>query len=151
MVYSKRPLLFADWTTLEQNNHCNFDILYLELWKLVKKGQPRPHNFGTREYFSAYERCNSLEPEHFIYHSSQSYLSNNKTSGSYLHIVEDQYMLRLCPCGGRIRHKRTHQRVCDCQRNELLMVAHCSPIIKVSLSKNTRNPKKKKNSKKFLG
>lgn len=88
---------------------CRVDHLSLELWR-VDQHSSRPDDFGTQEYFSAFERCNKLEPEHFLFHSHQLY-KENETSVTFMHTVEAEYMFRVCPC-----HRRRHRSVsCDCQ------------------------------------
>lgn len=111
-----------------QEHDCPVDHLSLELWR-VDQHSPRPHDFGTQDYFSAFERCNKLEPEHFLFHSTQTY-SVNGTETSFLHTVEKEYMFRVCPC-----HRRRHRSVsCDCQYEE---AGHgrpqCSRIFQISL------------------
>ena len=128
-------MLSLDWTSLQEKINqderltmCNLDTTYLELWRVIGSSEDRPENFGTQEYFEAYERCNSLEPDHFVYHSSLAYMSN-KTHINYRHVVEDEYMLRICPCSRR-RHQRTH-RVCDCQRSGIPMSPQCSHVFDI--------------------
>lgn len=104
--------LTVHWNNLGQallEKDCPVDNLSLELWRVEQHSQ-RPKDFGTQDYFSAFERCNKLEPEHFLFHSTQSYQVNG-TDVSFLHTVEKEYMFRVCPC-----HRRRHRSVsCDCQ------------------------------------
>ena len=56
-----------------QGKECStFNQLWLELWWVTDNPQnPRPDNFGSVSYFSKYERCHQLEPEHFVFHSTR--------------------------------------------------------------------------------
>ena len=87
--------------------HCTTDLT-VELWRVLESVHARPANFGSQKYFTEFERCNKLEPEHFLYHSKQRY-NANQTEATFVHAVEQEYMFRVCPCV----HRR-HQRVCDC-------------------------------------
>jgi hypothetical protein len=50
----------------------SYEQLWLELWWVTDVSQnPRPDNFGSTSYFSKFERCHQLEPEHFVFHSSK--------------------------------------------------------------------------------
>ena len=65
------------YDTLRLKNCFSYDQLWLELWWVTDIVQnPRPDNFGSASYFSKYERCHQLEPEHFVFHSSKQLDSN---------------------------------------------------------------------------
>jgi hypothetical protein len=134
-VNGENSTLSVDWSRLGRDlkeQECELDHLYLELWRVVSaQVQKRPSNFGSYAYFAAYERCNKLEPEHFIIHSTQAYRPN-QTVATFTHVVEDEYMLRLCPCG-----RRRHQRVCDCQYESIYGKAQCSRILQVATHQPT--------------
>ena len=67
--------------TLSQQG-CPVKHLSLELWRVDPNSQPhRPEDFGSFEYFSAFERCNKLVSLH-TYKSP----SANNTRGSYCNI-----------------------------------------------------------------
>ena len=47
---------------------------------------------------------------------------------TFVHVVEDQYLLRLCPCGGSRRHEAdAHPWICDCDYGS--GKTHCSKIL----------------------
>lgn len=62
------------YRALKLKNCFSYDQLWLELWWVTDI--PRPANFGSVSYFSKYERCHQLEPEHFVFHSSKQLDSN---------------------------------------------------------------------------
>lgn len=87
---------------------CTTDLT-LELWRVLDPSHARrPTGFGSQKYFSEYERCNKLEPEHFLYHSKHRFHAN-QSEVTFVHAVEQEYMFRVCPC----IHRR-HQQTCDC-------------------------------------
>ena len=49
--------------------------------------------------------------------------SSYSTKTTFLHVVENSYILRLCPCG----KVRKHRRVCDCEYTSAL----CSGVINI--------------------
>lgn len=105
---------------------CRVDHLSLELWR-VDPHSIRPQDFGSQTYFSAFERCNKLEPEHFLFHSHQLY-RQNETQVTFLHTVEAEYMFRICPC-----RRRRHRSVsCDCQFDGSHGRPQCSRILQMS-------------------
>ncbi len=104
---------------------CPVEQLSLELWR-VDQHSRRPDDFGTQGYFSAFERCNKLEPEHFLFHSHKVY-RHNDTQVTFVHTVEAEYMFRVCPC-----HRRRHRSVsCDCQHDGVAAEVRpqCSQIL----------------------
>ena len=51
---------------------------------------------------------------------------------TFVHVVEDEYILRLCPCGGGVRSKSSNGRhpwVCDCDYGS--GETHCSSVFHV--------------------
>ena len=46
----------------------DYNRLWLELWWVTRR-ESRTENFGTSSYFSKFERCSHLEPDHFVFHS----------------------------------------------------------------------------------
>jgi hypothetical protein len=51
----------------------------------------------------------------------------------FSHIVEEEYILRVCPCGstGWIKSRdRHHQKYCEC-KNEVFGRPHCSPLFQI--------------------
>lgn len=87
-VLSVRPVFRSDSLTLDVDltslydvlkaRKCySYDQLWLELWWVTEVTQsPRPDNFGSTSYFSKFERCHQLEPEHFVFHSSKQLDTN---------------------------------------------------------------------------
>lgn len=129
--------LSVNWMGLGESlskSGCDLENLYLELWRVIDTGGHRPDNFGTQSYFTSYERCNKLEPEHFVYHSARAYDSRTPIA-SFVHVVEDEYMFRLCPCG-----RRRHQRVCDCQYDNNFAKAQCSRVMTVNRTSESIMP-----------
>jgi hypothetical protein len=61
----------------------NYNRLWLELW-WVTGLETRPENFGSSSYFSKFERCNQLEPEHFIFHSMKPLVAIENLRGPNL-------------------------------------------------------------------
>ena len=51
---------------------------------------------------------------------------------TFLHVVEELYVFRLCPCGRR----KLHQRVCDCDYGS--GKTHCSKLTKFQLSPSAK-------------
>ena len=53
------------------------------------------------------------------------------------HVVEEEYILRICPCGSsswqNSRDSR-HHKYCEC-KNELLGRPHCSPVFHIEQGK----------------
>ena len=58
------------------------------------------------------------------------YGSTYSTKTTFLHVVENSYILRLCPCGKVIRNRR----VCDCENTSAL----CSRVIKIDQPEKAR-------------
>ncbi len=140
-LVSENATLIVDWSSLETQlvaKKCTYENLYLELWRVV--GSPsakRPQDFGTLEYFDNYERCNKLEPEHFRHHDTKAKPVENKDKGGnvamFTHVVENEYVLRLCPC-----RRRRHQRVCDCEYDHGDSKTHCSEVFKLKQGPKAR-------------
>ena len=60
------------YEALRRQECFSYNQLWLELWWVTESSNnPRPDNFGSESYFSMYERCHQLEPEHFVFHSTQ--------------------------------------------------------------------------------
>lgn len=158
-VHPDNATLDVDWSGLDARLSqlgCSYDQLWLELWR-VSRIPDDERNFGSPDYFAKYERCNELNEQHFVYHSTQTHLGSagsgsihrgssaistdddddgiskqqlattgaTDSSTTFLHVVEENYILRLCPCGRR----RQHQRVCDCDYGSGNTV--CSGLLKV--------------------
>lgn len=92
-VLSVRPAFRSDSLTLDVDLSSLYDVLkirkcysydqlWLELWWVTEVSQsPRPDNFGSTSYFSKFERCHQLEPEHFVFHSSKQLDTNFDDEG----------------------------------------------------------------------
>jgi hypothetical protein len=60
------------YEALREKECFSYNQLWLELWWVTESSNnPRPENFGSESYFSKYERCHRLEPEHFVFHSTK--------------------------------------------------------------------------------
>lgn len=85
----------------------------------------RPAYFGSREYFSRDQHCESPNPDLLAKHGMSM-----KTIGSdavvFHHVVEREYMIRMCPC------VMSH---CNCD-NVSPGTQFCSRIYKVILNKD---------------
>ena len=75
---------------------CPFQNVSIELWRVVSD-QKHIQDFEQPSYFNFFERCNKLDPDHFVYHSSLPY-DPNETIVGFRHVVEDEYILRLYGC-----------------------------------------------------
>lgn len=124
--------LVVNWTDLDfalASRGCSYDQLYLELWRVSSRQEAaRPPDFASSEYFKTYERCTKLEPEHFRYQATDTHRQRGQHKNEvtvFTHVVQNEYVLRLCPCG-----RRRHQRVCDCEYGTAGKT-HCSPLINV--------------------
>ena len=80
----------------EMSKPCPFQNVSIELWRVVSD-QKHIQDFEQPSYFNYFERCNKLSPDHFVYHSSLPY-DPNETIVGFRHVVEDDYILRLCGC-----------------------------------------------------
>ena len=197
-INKENATLVVDWSDLDQQlsaKSCPYDQLWIELWRvnddkitsldnknteynenIPNSGSGIKETIGTREYFSKYQRCNSLNENFFSYHSTHAHNRGGKryskviakageekedgglaaelhededndttdyivsvdseelvardtldsaTSTTFLHVVEQSYILRLCPCG-KIR-KQKDRNICDCEYTD----AFCSEVITI--------------------
>ena len=91
----------TDWSNIRNaikrmSKPCHFQNVSIELWRVVSD-KKQIQDFEQPSYFNYFERCNKLDPDHFQYHSSLPYDPNESIVG-FRHVVEDEYILRLCGC-----------------------------------------------------
>lgn len=103
---------------------CGTDHYSIELWRAITvPGSVQPADFGTKEYFSMYQNCDNPNIDLLWKHGDSirasvisAAASGNGVSRSsgqsrqakihwtstdravFYHVVEQQYMLRICPC-----------------------------------------------------
>jgi hypothetical protein len=96
---------------------CGTDRYSIELWRAIAEpASALPEDFGTKEYFSKYQNCDNPNPDLLWKHgdSIKASVGGLVSSGQNLrlkglwktttervvfyHVVEQQYMLRICPC-----------------------------------------------------
>ncbi|XP_059092382.1 uncharacterized protein LOC131887731 [Tigriopus californicus] len=103
-----------------QAQGCIYDKLWIELWRLDHKVRD-VEKYASWDYLSKYQRCESME--HFQVHESfkHSIPSHNSTT-IFHHVVQEHYVLRLCPCGRR----KPDSYTCDCESSSAPL---CSKLI----------------------
>ena len=141
--------LYVDWTDLDANltkHKCPFKELWIELW-ILKERPKNELSFATPEYWNKFDHCSKLTPESFEYHSTRSYsltdMSKNKDKLSqFYHVIEEEYMLRLCPCGnggGKRLLTSSNFKInkCECEYSN---TTHCSDIKRIHEVAKPINP-----------
>ena len=129
--------LTLHWT---ENNDiqsiCGTRNFSIELWRAIKAPNSNvPVDFGTREYFSKFQNCDSPNPDLLWLHGDSIHASVDKEDLRifdswqdekirFYHVVERQYMLRICPC-------RKAHLPCTCEHAGQ-SVAVCSEILNIS-------------------
>jgi len=116
---------------------CGTSNFSVELWRAIKFPSAKvPQDFGTREYFSKFQNCDSPNPDLLWKHGDSIHATVNDAAGreintswlmekiTFYHVVEEQYMLRICPC-------RNLNLPCTCEHAGQ-SVAVCSEILEVS-------------------
>ena len=106
---------------------------------IEKKSTKDKIQFDEKADFIKTKQMTQMEPISLEYGPTYS------TKTTFLHVVENSYILRLCPCGKVIRNRR----VCDCENTSAL----CSRVIKIDqpekarVFESCRQPMKAKDSK----
>jgi hypothetical protein len=99
---------------------CGTEHYSIELWRAIMgPGSSLPQDFGTKEYFSKYQNCDNPNPDLLWKHGDSIKASvggsgvggGSGASGQknlrlwtrtervvFYHVVEQQYILRMCPC-----------------------------------------------------
>ena len=133
-VDSGRAALRVEWGSLDAalasaGCHPRGD-LRTELWRVLDKGsggggigpgasgEGASVDFGTQQYFAKFRRCQHLSPDHFAHHETRSH-EVGRTHDEFHHVVERNYVIRLCPCPSRNDSAR-----CECED-----LALCSALI----------------------
>ena len=132
-VDSHRAALRVEWSSLDgalasAGCHPRGD-LRTELWRVLdKSGNEAGHDgvgspasdldFGTQQYFAKFRRCQHLSPDHFSHHETRSH-ELGRPHDEFHHVVEKNYIIRLCPCPSRNDSAR-----CECED-----LALCSAVI----------------------
>ena len=112
----------------------NFSV---ELWRTINPANSKvPADFGSREYFSKFQNCDSPNPDLLWKHGDSVHASVNKDNLeisdtwqnqpiTFYHVVEREYMVRICPC-------LDSQVPCTCEHAGQSGAAACSEIMTVS-------------------
>lgn len=132
-VDSGRAALRVEWGGLDAalasaGCHPRGD-LRTELWRVLDKGSgggmgaasegaSADVDFGTQQYFAKFRRCQHLSPDHFAHHETRSH-EVGRPHDEFHHVVEKNYVIRLCPCPSRNDSAR-----CECED-----LALCSAVI----------------------
>ena len=131
-VDSDRAALRVEWGSLDAalasaGCHPRGD-LRTELWRVLDngsgdtgptgEGSTTDKDFGTQQYFAKFRRCQHLSPDHFSHHETRSH-EVGRPYDEFHHVVERNYVIRLCPCPSRNDSAR-----CECED-----LALCSAII----------------------
>jgi len=123
---------------LNLTNLCGTKNFSVELWRAINHSSEKvPQDFGTRDYFSKFQNCDSPNPDLLWKHGDSILASVDADRDSkadfvfkenirFYHVVEKQYMLRICPC---INPKVP----CTCE-HAVYSVAVCSEIMNISNS-----------------
>lgn len=119
--------LTINWTTLDQElQGCTFEKLWFELWRLDPSRNQKINevaNYGSLDYFNKYERCSSMDGFHLHESLNHSLQSLNPIT-TFHHVVQEHYVLRLCPCGRR----KPSSYICDCENGSSFQPM-CSKLI----------------------
>ena len=73
-------------------------VLVVELWRVISQPKiERPDTFGSVEYFNRDQHCESPDPDLLAKHG-MSVRSGGGEVVMFQHVVEQEYMVRMCPC-----------------------------------------------------
>ena len=112
---------------------CGTHNFSVELWRAIQSPSTNaPEDFGTREYFSKFQNCDSPNPDLLWKHGDSIRISIEEEGDDtaeenlimFYHVVEKQYMLRICPC-------RDQTLPCTCDHAHQ-SVAVCSEILNIT-------------------
>ena len=116
---------------------CSTRNFSVELWRTINPPNAQvPEDFGSREYFSKFQNCDSPNPDLLWKHGDSVHASIKKDNLEisdtwqnqpirFYHVVEKEYMVRICPC-------HDTQLSCTCEHAGQSGAAVCSEIIEVS-------------------
>ena len=115
---------------------CSTSRFNIDLWRAIKSpAVPKPDDFGTREYFDKFQNCENPNPDLLWKHGNSISVTLSRLGESldqddrdvppvagnqsenlifarpvtFLHVVERQYIIRICPC----RDNKEHKCSCD--------------------------------------
>lgn len=91
---------------------CGTLYVSVELWRVISKPKiERPADFGTPKYFAKDQHCENPNPDLLSKHGQarkawawqqrmevRNGRVNNNNQIKFYHVVEKEYMIRLCPC-----------------------------------------------------
>jgi len=110
---------------------CRTPFYSVELWRVIHRpGINRPQDFGSSNYFSKDQHCENPNPDLLSRHGQPRRAwgwqqewevregeKQARAEVRFLHVVEREYMLRLCPCQDTgqctCEHIEPGQRVCS--------------------------------------
>lgn len=82
---------------------CQTSNYSLELWRVIDETKSsRPQNFGTKDYFGKYQRCERPNPD-LLWMHGESVLVEGRAGGEkimFQHVIAKEYVLRMCSCLG---------------------------------------------------
>lgn len=117
----------------ELKTACNTNMFNVELWRAIHSpGASRPDDFGTSKYFREFQNCENPNPDLLWKHGNaiQTKLTTNSSNNhtlqflgpvKFYHVVERQYLIRICPC--------TDGQNCMCDHGGSFV---CSQILNVT-------------------
>ena len=83
-------------------NDCGTDEILVELWRVISKPKiERPETFGSLEYFHRDQHCENPNPDLLTRHGMTKKVGasgRGLESVVFHHVVEREFMLRMCPC-----------------------------------------------------
>ena len=101
---------------------CRTKEILVDLWRVISKPKiDRPKGFGSVEYFHRDQHCENPNPDLLAKHGVT--MRAGVGGGERLefhHVVEREYMVRLCPC------MMSH---CTCETIAPGHQVQCSPIV----------------------
>ncbi len=100
---------------------CDYEVIWLELWRPPAKNSLR----WSRDEIYRYGRCDDLDNLVGNLHVGNVVHSPGESQVLFKHIVDTDYVLRLCPC------RRRGQRHCECEFKEHDLRSYCSDLIRV--------------------
>jgi len=91
---------------------CGTLYVSVELWRVISKPKiEQPSDFGTPQYFKKDQHCENPNPDLLSKHGQarkawawqqrmevRNGKANNNNQIKFYHVVEKEYMIRLCPC-----------------------------------------------------
>ena len=131
---SKNEFGTPEW--FAKYERCNELDETLFAYHSIRAHHRKPRGIGKKSTKSKNqydEKADSMEEKHMARIepiSLSQYGPTYSTKTTFLHVVENSYILRLCPCGKVIKNRR----VCDCENTSAL----CSRVIKINQPEKAR-------------